>query len=359
MKLKRIKTILPKNLPEKFLFVFKRREYYRFPELKIKERKNIFLSHGGILINNLLPVMHSLPNAFGLRKPNAGFIYQFYRKGLEVFLVCKYGKSLKSKKLDLDKKYLFVFSPWFGYFSWVTESLPRIYSVKKMHSDLTLILPETYSKKKFVINSLELFPNLKYEIIPEGMHMQIPKLIMPELKPFTYTFDPQTMIEYREKIWEYVEQLDIKTEKKSRIYVSRKKAKNRKVINDSEVVNMFKKFGYSEVEFEDYNFFEQVYLMKNCDVLAGVHGAGFANIAFMPNDSNLFELIKEYSSYKEERPSYWRLSSALNINYYIQYCEPEKYDNYDLWIGVNLKVDLELLKENLNTLEQSSIHPRK
>ena len=349
-KKQRFRTVLPQNLSSENINIFKRREFYKIPFLKIRKLNNVFLTHYGILLNNFFTVKYSLPNAWGFKKPNSGFIFQFYRKAIEIYLVCKFGKSLKSKTLNNNKNYLFVYSPWFGYFSWVTESLPRIYSVKKTHKDLTLILPEAYSKKKFVMNSLEMFPELNYEIIPEGIHMEIPKLIMPALKPFTYVFDPKTMIGYREKVWEYVDKLNIKLEKKSRIYVSRNKAKNRKVINNSEVVNLFEKFGFAEIEFEDYNFFEQVYLMKNCDILAGVHGAGFANIAFLPENANLFELIKEYSSYKQERPSYWRLSSALNINYYIQYCEPEVYGNYDLWVGVNLKVDLKLLEENLNKL---------
>lgn len=349
-KKRKISTKLPVNIRSEDRFIFNRRKFYRFPELKVKERKNVFLTHGGILINNLFPVMRSLPNAFGFRKPNAGFIYQFYRKGIEIFLVSKYGKSLKSVKLDTEKKYLFVFSPWFGYFSWVTESLPRIYSVKNMHEELTLILPETYSKKKFVMNSLEMFPNLKYEVIPEGVHMEIPKLTMPELKPFTYTFDPITMKDYRKKVWDHVDALDINIEVADRIYVSRKRAKNRMLVNDQDVLDVFFKYNFKEVCFEDYNFFEQVYLMKNCDVLAGVHGAGFANIAFMQEKSKLFELIKEYSSYKEERISYWRLCSALDIDYYIQYCKPERYGKYDLWVGVNLVVNIDYLNENLNKL---------
>lgn len=350
--MKRIKTILPKNLPKEFLFIFKRREYYRFPKLKVREVKNVFLTHGGILINNLFPVRRSLPNAYGFGKPNAGFLYQFYRKGIEIFLVCKYGKSLKTKKLEEEKNYLFVFSPWFGYFSWVTESLPRIISVEKRHKELTLILPETYSKKKFVMNSLEMFPNLKYEVIQEGVHMEVPKLTMPELKPFTYTFNPITMKDYRKRVWDYVDKLDIDIEVADRIYVSRKMAKNRKLVNNQEVLDVFTKFNFKEICFEEYNFFEQVYLMKNCKVLAGVHGAGFANIAFLPEHANLFELIKEYSSYKEERPSYWRLCSALDLKYYIQYCEPVKYGNYDLWVGVDLIVDTYKLQKNLELLNK-------
>ena len=324
------------------------------PILKTREVKNVFLTHYGISINNLLPIKYTLPNAWGFRKPNAGFIYQFYRKGIEIFLVCKYGKSLTAINLDKKKNYLFVFSPWFGYFSWVTESLPRIYSVENMHKDLTLILPESYSKKKYVIDSLKLFPELNHEIIPEGINMNIPKITIPELKPFTYVFDPKSIKLFRNHMCNYIDTLSLNIETFEKIYVSRKHAKNRKLINNEETLNIFRKFGFKEVSFEDYSFFEQIFLMKNCKVLAGVHGAGFANTCFLPQNSILFELIKEYSTYKEERPSYWRLSSSLDINYYIQYCKPKEYGNYDLWVGVDLIVDLEELKRNLNIIEQKS-----
>ena len=56
------------------------------------------------------------------------------------------------------------------------------------------------------------------------------------------------------------------------------------------------------------------------------HGAGFANIAYMSDRSTLFELIKEYSYYHEERQSYRRLCSVLNIDYFIQYYEPKEHE---------------------------------
>lgn len=341
---KKIKTRLPINITPDILRIFERREYYKMPELKVKEKKNVFLTHYGIALKNLCLISHTLPNAWGIKKPNAGFIFQFLKKGIETFLVCKYGKSLKSIKLDKSKKYLFVYSPWFGYFSWVTESLPRIISVIDDHSNLTLILPETYSKKSFVKESLKMFPNLKHEIIPDGVHMQVPHMVIPELKPFTYVFDPETMKSFRNWVWAYVDSLNLNIQTYERIYVSRKYAKNRKLINEEEVLKLLSKDGFHEIAFEDYSFFEQIYLMKNCKILAGVHGAGFANIAFMKSGSSLIELIKEYSSYKEERPSYWRLCSAINIDYYIEYCKPKEYGNYDLWVGVDLIA-------NLNSIE--------
>jgi hypothetical protein len=347
-----IKTSLPKNISANNRYIFKRREFYNMPILKSKMLKNVFLTHYGIVLKNLLPIKYTLPNAFGFKMPNAGFFFEFYKKAIEIYLVCRLGKSLSSIRLDKNKTYLFVYSPWLGYFSWVTESLPRIISVLDNHKELTLIIPESYLKREFISESLNMFPDLKHEVIPDGLHMKIPKLVIPELKPYTYFFDPNTMKKYREWVWNFVEAMDFQIETFEKIYVSRKHAKNRKLVNEEETLNEFYKFGFKEISFEDYSFFEQVYLLKNCKVMAGVHGAGFANTCFLPENSILFELIKEYSSYKEERPSYWRLCSSLNINYYIQYCKPKEYGNYDLWVGVDLIVEKQELTKNLCLIDK-------
>lgn len=305
------------------------------------------------MLKNFIPVRRTLPNAWNFKKPNAGFIFQFYRKVIEVYLVCRFGNSLKYKSLDPEKNYLFVYSPWFGYFSWVTETLPRIMKTESHHEKLTLILLESYSNKRFVKDSLKLFPKLRHEIIPEGVHMFIPRVTIPELKPLTYVFDPAEMQAYRNSIWKKIEDLKLNIETFDRIYVSRSLAKNRKIVNNEEVEAIFVQNGFKLLNFEDYSFYEQVYLMQHCKILAGVHGAGFANIAYMPEKSKLFELIKEYSSYHEERPSYWRLCSAINIDYFIQYCEPKEYGNYDLWVSVDLIVDIELLQSNIKLLQKN------
>ena len=350
--MKKIKTKFPINISNSDTWIFRRREFYNFPKLRVKSKKNVFLSHYGIMLKKLIPVRRTLPNAWYFKKPNAGFIFKFYRLAIETFLVCRFGKSLVYKTLNHQKNYLFIYSPWFGYFSWVTETLPRIIKTESQHEKLTLIVPENYSKKRFVKDSLKMFPKLGHEIIPEGVHMFIPRVTIPELKPLTYVFDPNEMQAYRNYVWKKIEDLNLNIETFDKIYVSRSKAKNRKIVNNDEVETIFVKNGFKVVNFEDYSFYEQVYLMKHCKILGGVHGAGFANIAYMPERSKLFELIKEYSSYHEERPSYWRLCSALNIDYYIQYCKPKEYGNYDLWVSIDLTIDIELLKTNIKLLQE-------
>ena len=173
---KKISTRFPVNLKDKDNFIFYRRKFYHYPHLEVKELNNVFLSHYGILLKNLFPVKYTLPNAFGFKKPNAGFIFKFYIKAIEIYFVTRFGKSLELLTLSSKKKYLFIYSPWFGYFSWVTESLPRIIKVMSIHDELTLLLPESYTKKSFVMQSIKMFPKLNYEVIKEGVHMKIPNI---------------------------------------------------------------------------------------------------------------------------------------------------------------------------------------
>ena len=122
--------------------------------MRVKTKKYVFLTHYGIMLKHFLLIKRTLPNAWYFKKPNAGFIFQFYRKVIEIYLVCRFGKSLKYKTLDPDKNYLFIYSPWFGYFSWVTETLPRIIRTESQHEKLTLIVPESWGKKRFVKDSI-------------------------------------------------------------------------------------------------------------------------------------------------------------------------------------------------------------
>ena len=55
-----IQTILPKNISLENKYIFKRREFYKMPVLKVKTLNNVFLTHGGILLKNILPVKRSL-----------------------------------------------------------------------------------------------------------------------------------------------------------------------------------------------------------------------------------------------------------------------------------------------------------
>lgn len=77
-----------------------------------------------------------------------------------------------------------------------------------------------------------------------------------------------------------------------KIYISRKKSKNRPLSNEEEIENLFSKFGFKIIVAEDYSFQQQYQLFRNAKIVAGPHGAGLTNILF-GNASMMIELFNE------------------------------------------------------------------
>ena len=119
----------PLNYQEEWSHLFKDDFKYKTVNLKTRKLKDVFVNHYGLVIKNGLLVHGCAPN-IGWSKYDKGFYYSHWRKGIEQFLVCKYGKSLNYKILSPDKDYLLVHSPWFSYYFWITESLPRLLATK-------------------------------------------------------------------------------------------------------------------------------------------------------------------------------------------------------------------------------------
>jgi capsular polysaccharide biosynthesis protein len=65
-----------------------------------------------------------------------------------------------------------------------------------------------------------------------------------------------------------------------RIYISRQKAKGRRVRNEAAVVEMLQGWGFEWVTLEEMPFEEQVKLFHSAEIVVGPHGAGFSNLLF-------------------------------------------------------------------------------
>ena len=63
-----------------------------------------------------------------------------------------------------------------------------------------------------------------------------------------------------------------------RIFLARKN--NQRIVNTSEIENIFIKYGFEIVYCEDLSFREQVRLFKNAEFVAGPTGAAMTNILF-------------------------------------------------------------------------------
>jgi hypothetical protein len=343
-----IQIKLPVNLKSVYTKLFVNQQRYKLKSLKVKKLKNVFVSHYGLCIKNYLLVPRSAPNLKGTKDKT--FYYSFWRLAIEQYFVCKYGKSLKSINLDDNKNYLLIHSKWFGYFFWITQCIPRLLAVQSSLNNYVLLYPEDWKNLKYVNESLLLFPDLQKIVIPSDNHLFVKNLILPLVQPWTASFDPDIVDKVRNLFHEYLEKSNIDFSQGEFIYATRQNTKHRMLVNENDVQNLLSEYKFKTIDFEKFNFFEQISIMKNAKIFVSIHGAGFANINFMKKGGSTLEFVNEEYAKKDYRFQFWKLSSVAGLNPYIQFCKSENNPEIPIFVNNNIYVDLNELKNNIELI---------
>ena len=115
--------------------------------------------------------------------------------------------------------------------------------------------------------------------------------------------------------------------------------KHCKLINNQEVIKFLEKKGFKSYQTSKLNFYEQIYLFENAEIIISPHGAALTNIIFSKPGMRLFELIpKNHGSVKCER-----ISSFLKFNYTRVDLDPVVTDNNE----GDIKIELDQLERIL------------
>lgn len=75
-----------------------------------------------------------------------------------------------------------------------------------------------------------------------------------------------------------------------RLYISRKDAKMRRVLNELELVTWLKTRGFEVLQLEGLTPDEQATAFRDAEIVVGLHGAGLTNVLFCETGSTLIEL---------------------------------------------------------------------
>ena len=100
--------------------------------------------------------------------------------------------------------------------------------------------------------------------------------------------------------------------KKNYIYISRKKASKRNVINEEELVTFLESCGFGTVILENLSFLEQVALFSQAKVIVAPHGAGLTNLVFCSPGTKVIEIIPP----SIELVLYQLICHHCNLKYY-------------------------------------------
>jgi hypothetical protein len=96
-----------------------------------------------------------------------------------------------------------------------------------------------------------------------------------------------------------------------RIYVSRRAAPGRRVLNEAELLTVLEKRGFKAITLEILPFERQVALFKGAREIVASHGAGLAHLAFAAKGAHVVELFSP--SYIN--PMYWCLADQVGLSY--------------------------------------------
>jgi hypothetical protein len=143
---------------------------------------------------------------------------------------------------------------------------------------------------------------------------------------------------------------DIKLPVGDKIFVSREKAKMRRVVNEDEVMEELEKYGFVKINNEDYTFEEQIALYKNARYIVSTHGANLTNVIFCEPGAKVCE-IRYYKHTRYFKAIYYELAVTHQLDYYLMYCnESSKSIHWEGDDEVDLKIDLGDLRKMLHRM---------
>jgi len=225
-----------------------------------------------------------------------------------------------------------------GYFHWMLDALPRLFTAIQNQPSTKVILPHQFKNQDYISASLKALGVNDIQFMKPNTYYWFRRILFQTHLAPTGNYHDETVRHMRDRL---LENLPLNNSTKGeRIYISRAKAKRRRVINEHELIPILKKHQFSIIHFEDYNWAEQMAFCANAKIMIGLHGAGLTNMLFMNKNTKVLELRRENDAHNN---CYFALASALNIQYYYQLCKTNSEDT----LHADFEVDKLNFKSNL------------
>lgn len=339
------KTIAVRKLPENFVekdrkvFAHELEKQIRSCTLQVFE--NVKLSSDTVFYRGLKIIVESFPNPKYEKKV---YTWKKYLKFRIKHLLLR----RVTKRFD-EEVIWFVDTYSYGYFHWLTEALPRLLVIHEKLSTTPVVLPCFYELTDYMQTSLRAFDIKTIYYIPKQEIYYAKKLLVPSQTAGSGNYNVEIQRRLRKHLTDYFRD-KCSVEKGKKIYVSRDRAKVRRVINEKEVQALMIKYGYSIVFFEDYKWLEQVSISMRANIMVAIHGGGLTNMLFMPENSIIMELRQDGDTHHN---CYFSQANAMGHLYYYQLCVPDERDTTEMNRG-NLFVDLTVLENNLRKIEDKA-----
>ncbi len=197
------------------------------------------------------------------------------------------------------------------FYHWFHDVLPRLeMALRHLPADTKLLINS--NPTPWQLDSLLAFgigPN-RLEIQPDGMHTRVERLWFATPVGHTSLGSGVVIQQVASRLRRHFIGDDSKHTSHCRLYISRRKAANRRIVNESEITPLLKEHGFQTVLCENLSLAEQVGLFAKTTATIGSHGAGLTNLMYCMPDSFVGEIRVE-----RVPPAYLVMSRQLGMRF--------------------------------------------
>lgn len=218
----------------------------------------------------------------------------------------------------IKKPVLYVTDNWTGgYFHWITEVLPRALHLRSVSGISDVLIPTGHICEKYAQDSLN-YLGLNYCGIPGGMPYLIKESICGARVRSTGNYYIPDVQKLRDLLRRNIDKVRNKASQDlpvdgERVWISRSGSQKRVIENEDELLPLLRKFDFQVVRLEELSFSEQMIICSRASIIAGLHGAGLANMVFMQAGGKVLEVRIKGDNLNN---CFFSLASALDLDYY-------------------------------------------
>lgn len=221
---------------------------------------------------------------------------------------------------------------WSGnYYHWLVYHLPKVLLLKRHAPHLKIIIPSRGPMLPVMFRSLEMmgYKSTSLLKLEQGI-TTVTRLTVLGLDQH----DPRLLQDLARML--VVQSSAVPSEL---IYISRKKATWRRIVNEDDVISALELMGFKIVEMEGLDFDGQIAAVRSARIVLAAHGAGLANMLFAPSGAHIVEIMNPGFP----NPDYYRLASSLQHRYWLFEGQPvgDKPPAFqDIFVPVDRLVEL-------------------
>jgi len=231
-----------------------------------------------------------------------------------------------------------------NYAHWIYDLLPRIhllhqagYTPDKVDRYLIKMTGATYQAETLAEMGI---PMEKLQRVSPGDHWECEKLLVPSMIPNHDSVAP----------WElqFLKSLQPEVhDGKRKIFISRMDAKFRRLINESDLLEIFAAEGFEIIDPGTMSVKEQRRLFAEAAMVAGPHGAAFTNIFWCKPGTVILDILSPLQA----NLTFWVMAEACDLKYRALMTDPAQFPyNRFADYSVDVRKTKEVVKKVLEEL---------